>query len=128
MHRHSVGLPVPRHVGEEERVALLPSELDPCRRKLCLAALEILIQIHEEGRDSLAAQFDVGSLRRNVRIEIIVMKPELLADGIVHGLRGLEDWLRQPCSDRDSSPQDREDDIHVGQSKLDRAVASHGID
>ena len=121
MEAHRIGAAAAIHVGEEQSVSGLAAKADMRARKVGRAAGEVVVEIDEEGRDPLA-HLQLLGVAGNLRVEIIVVRPEFLARRIMEDLRRLEQGQRQPQRRGNARANRFQNHVHVAKLELDGAV------
>lgn len=96
-------------------------------REAGLAAGVIIVEVDEERGNALSPAKLLG-VAGIAGVEIIVVRPELLTDGIVEHLTWLEQRQWKPSSGTDPQPEGFDDQIHVGDLEFDGPVGPCSLD
>ena len=117
---------VARNVGKEQRVTLIRAEVQPDLGKACFAAFVAFVEVDEEGRDALAKIREVRPVCRIGRVEKVMMRLELLSDGIMEQLRRFKELHWQARRSGYPVPDDFRKDAHFPQPQGEKAVVTGG--
>src|SRR5205823_8094362 len=88
--RLRVGLAVAGDIGEKQGVALVGAEVQIDLGKACFAAGIASVEIDQESRNALTEMCELIAIGRHGGIEKVVVRLELLPDGIMQKLRRFE--------------------------------------
>lgn len=99
--------------------------IEPKARETCLATFEVVVEIDEDGRHSLAIPGDF--LAERLRIEKVAVQNKFLSDVVMQHLRHLETAQRRSELVSDTVPDQLGYHVRIGKIERSRLIGAAGV-